>query len=282
MMKLYLWGSDGTPSWISPESMALARLVREKCKPGTLEIVYSNNPKLSPDGRLPLLVGDQGKLFLGYEDICYHLWGDSEGKGGDSDVFSENFNDLALLNTLSTDLRTLVNAQLFINKQNYRNFTRYEVCKLLPWTMRYVLPQQWSNEAKLSLEDMLGITVDCKEVVDDADKENILAQSKPLQLQESKKKHTANELNALKQSSLIRARCSKLMSEVEELKQNGAKSLAVLWLYDAQLYVLSQLPSGLKDQEKPCEDKVFTEKGSLSIRPAEGSERLGLMQWWLT
>lgn len=76
---VHLWGENGKPSLISAESVALVWFVKAcgseqtKALVKGLEVVFSNNTDLSPDGKLPVLILDDGMKVTGYVNIVLYL-----------------------------------------------------------------------------------------------------------------------------------------------------------------------------------------------------------------
>ena len=153
MITIHLWGYDSTcqPSLISPESIALYWFLEETAEGEQegqgqgqgqvlrkdIEIVFSNNPSLSPNYHLPLLIDKQGTtanleeesddtfkkpvILSGYDNIIRYLT-----TGSHDDAMSS-----ALLQFVADDIGSLTEWALYLNKNNYNNFTRPEHARLL-------------------------------------------------------------------------------------------------------------------------------------------------------
>lgn len=76
---VHLWGKDGEASLISVDSIALVWFIKlctseeAKSMVAGLQIVFSNNTDLSSDGKLPVLILDNGTKVSGYVNIVQFL-----------------------------------------------------------------------------------------------------------------------------------------------------------------------------------------------------------------
>lgn len=133
MLQLHVWGVDGEISVISPECLASAWLLNEQFSE-EFTIVMSNNTNYSDIGILPVLIDEtRGIKCQGFEQIV--------------DFINFKFEDvkLELLNqslmSLLNDKFAIINQyNLYINRENYANYTIKLFKNYLPFPMMYNQP----------------------------------------------------------------------------------------------------------------------------------------------
>lgn len=153
---IHLWGVDEKPSPISPESIGLYWFLNgyySKLRDASeVEIVFSNNTDLSPNGELPLLVRGDDRIS-GFVNVVGYLM---EGTAQEEKSKGATLLQSSLLQYTSSDLAVLTNYQLYLNKVNYETFTRRHFCRLLHWPMWYNTPLHYRAVARERCEDLLG------------------------------------------------------------------------------------------------------------------------------
>ncbi|AAS52056.1 ADR136Cp [Eremothecium gossypii ATCC 10895] len=135
MATIHLWGVDGAPALISPESIALFWLVNT-CEV-ECTVVFSNNAHLSPREELPLYVGEDGSAAYEYPEIVEQLLGRELG-----------LEERSLVCWAAERCGALSDYQLYLNRKNYEQYTRRVFSQLLPWPLWYNTPVQRRERAR--------------------------------------------------------------------------------------------------------------------------------------
>lgn len=245
---LYLWGEQGRPSLVSPESIALYWFLNgyyEDHK--SLEIVFANNTDLSPNEELPLLV--QGvKRFSGFVNIVNFLIGEKEDPSGTD----ENIETMLLREGLleyTSELTVLTEYQLYLNRVNYETFTRKAFSRMLYWPMWYNTPMHYRALTRQRCTDTLGYLPhdDDPEKIDTFNAESAkLPQSKTFQVTQERKVRSKEELQNAKHNVQFLEELSKhlkLWIQVRE-RAKSEKVIPADLLMWANVFVQLRLPEG--------------------------------------
>lgn len=247
---VHMWGADGRPSLISPESIALYWFLNgyyhEQAVIESLEIVFTNNTDLSPDEELPLLVYENSKIS-GFVQIVDYLTSELAAEKRDAATLLQS----ALLQFTTSELTVLTEYQLFLNKVNYETFTRKAFTQLLYWPMWYNTPLQYRAVARQKCEDILGYLLheDDPECVESSlssatTEPEELAQSKIFKVARQRKNKSKEELQNVKYNLQYLNRLSehlKMWIQVRELAMSEKVIPADLLMW-ANIYVQLQLP----------------------------------------
>ncbi|CEP62792.1 SAM complex subunit SAM37 LALA0_S06e03950g [Lachancea lanzarotensis] len=138
---VHLWGLDGKPSIISPESIALFWFLNEMETKSDITVVFSNNTDLSPNQELPILKNGT-KTICGFANIVSVL------------APTKSALESALLQFAQDRIGTLTQYQLYLNRNNYDNFTRKLFAYLLEWPMWYNTPLKYRSLARQHCETL--------------------------------------------------------------------------------------------------------------------------------
>ncbi|SMN22588.1 similar to Saccharomyces cerevisiae YMR060C SAM37 Component of the Sorting and Assembly Machinery (SAM or TOB complex) of the mitochondrial outer membrane [Maudiozyma saulgeensis] len=165
MKVFHLWGINGEPSFISPESVALYWILNNS-ELGYLstdddndvrEVVFSNNTDLSPTGHLPLLIiSDEGAeevKISGFDNIIRYFQQFPAIEEGNNEQLYEN----ALMEHLIHNFCPLTLYQLYLNKSNYVGFTRKQFSKLLYFPMWYNVPISYRATIRAQCDKQLNL-----------------------------------------------------------------------------------------------------------------------------
>lgn len=265
MKTLHLWGANGRPSEISPESVALFWLINDagtgwlSGETSDIELVFSNNTDLSPDGHLPLLVVSPEVKVSGFDSIVRYFQ-----DAGSSSVAQLHQN--ALLEFVMHDLVPLTMYQLFLNKKNYTHFTRKQFSKLLYWPMWYNVPVNYRAAVREQCDKQLNLQYALVEEDPDYTPEGKdepvttaadLAQSKTFKLKAKSLLGKKDELHEAKHNMQYLTKLSEALREwysirYEELPRDTVIPADVLlW---ANIYIQLELPAGNKVREQLTRD----------------------------
>ena len=212
MITIHLWGYESTcqPSLISPESIALYWFLKEEADRVSredIEIVFSNNPSLSPNYHLPLLIDKQEgtvdpkdgngtlkkqpatTILSGYDNITRYL----TTRRASDDAMSS-----ALLQFVADDVGSLTEWALYSNRSNFDGFTRGEHSRLLQCEHRLFLGGASATSVRASVLKRLNTEEEGEEatVTEEATTApEDLAQSKVFKLRlENRRQRTKREL----------------------------------------------------------------------------------------
>ncbi|AGO11901.1 AaceriADR136Cp [[Ashbya] aceris (nom. inval.)] len=231
MATIHLWGVDGSPSLISPESIALFWLVN------TFEIectvVFSNNAHLSPREELPLYLGEDGSAAYEYQEIVELLL-----------ARELSLEERSLLCWAAERCGELSDYQLYINRKNYEQYTRRVFSQLLPWPLWYNSPVQGRERARRRC-GVGAAPAPAAAPARDAEKE--LAQhSKTLQVTQEQRardeKALADVAAEMEYTAALDRALQPWIAARGELGELGPAEL----LLGAHLYVQQQLPDGAR------------------------------------
>lgn len=232
---VHLWGIDGKPSVISPESLALYWFLNGfYVEQEKVVIVFSNNTDLSPNAELPLLIDGEVKV-CSYPDIVGYL------------SSKDDLLETALLQFTATRISTLTQYQLYLNKHNYESFTRKIFSHLLYWPLWYNTPLHYRRVAREKCASLAYIKNEDDEEYTDEGLANTsdLVQSKVLriaQAQKSRQKELLEQakcnLQYLNKLDDALEKWNKVRTELDE--SINATDLLLL----ANIYVQLELPDG--------------------------------------
>lgn len=169
---VHLWGKDGEASLISVDSIALVWFIKlctseeAKSMVAGLQIVFSNNTDLSSDGKLPVLILDNGTKVSGYVNIVQFLHKNictskyEKGTDYEEDLAivrkKDRLLEYSLLNYVDVEISRLTDYQLFLNTKNYNEYTKKLFSKLLYFPMWYNTPLQLRSQARENCEEIIG------------------------------------------------------------------------------------------------------------------------------
>lgn len=245
----HIWGLNNKPSLISPDSIALEWFINDKLKDNNnkYEIVISNNTDISPNNELPLLiVNNNERKIIGYNNIIKYLL--------------DNHNDLiedSILNFIKNKFELITKYQLFLNEQNYNNFTKIEFSKMLYWPMWYNTPQSYKNDIKRQIEDTFVSTISLNydnQLDDNTDQQEVdnefepseLAQSKTFKLNKEAKIKNKNKLKEINSNFQICNQLKILLKEylkIEKLLPITSNLRNFEYSFLANIYILINLPN---------------------------------------
>ncbi|CAI1632354.1 hypothetical protein SEUBUCD650_0M01970 [Saccharomyces eubayanus] len=269
---VHLWGENGKPSLISAESVALVWFIKACRSEQTkdlikgLEVVFSNNTDLSPDGKLPVLILDDGMKVTGYVNIVLclkrntHTAKHEKNKNDEGSLVivskEDRLLEYALLNFIDSEIATLTDYQLFLNTKNYNEYTKKLFSKLLYFPMWYNTPLQLRLQARENCQEIIGsITLeDDEEFIESKALESAsqLAQSKTFKITHENKVKNKQELQQVKYNLHFDNRlqnCIKHWLEVRE-KLDESMVLPSDILFHANIYVQLNLPDGNRIRSK--------------------------------
>ncbi|EJS42408.1 tom37p [Saccharomyces arboricola H-6] len=269
---VHLWGSNGKPSLISVESVALVWFI-ESCdqeEPKNmvkgLQMVFSNNTDLSPDGKLPVLILDDGMKISGYVNIVHFLernrhtstHEESKNDGGilASVGKEDRLLEYALLNFIDVEMSKLTDYQLYLNTKNYNEYTKKLFSKLLYFPMWYNTPLQLRSQARENCQDIIGSII----LEDDEEFEESKALESASQLAQSKTFKIAHENNIKNKQDLQQVKfdlqfdnrlqkCIKSWLDVRK-KLDQPVIVSCDTLFYANLYIQLNLPGGNRIRSK--------------------------------
>lgn len=139
---------------------------RAKSMVAGLQIVFSNNTDLSSDGKLPVLILDNGTKVSGYVNIVQFLHKNictskyEKGTDYEEDLAivrkKDRLLEYSLLNYVDVEISRLTDYQLFLNTKNYNEYTKKLFSKLLYFPMWYNTPLQLRSQARENCEEIIG------------------------------------------------------------------------------------------------------------------------------
>ncbi|CCK73113.1 SAM complex subunit SAM37 KNAG_0M02600 [Huiozyma naganishii CBS 8797] len=263
---LHLWGVDGRPSLVSPESLALFWYLGDELagvparQRSDWELVFSNNTSLSPTGVLPLLCLIEDDLEDGRRKVMRNIC-------GYGDIVQYIINEVQCRNTglldlaagvhyLKRELGLLTLYQMYLNRDNYVQFTRKQFSKLLYWPMWYNAPIQTRAKVKRQCEERLALEflpLDEDDLEDTPselqgamEQPEQLTQSKTFRLKQSQNMRRKEELSAKKLELQFFHKLIEVLhhSQVLEDELHTDFEFAYTNLLQAYVYVLVNLPDG--------------------------------------
>lgn len=248
---VHLWGRNGVPSLVCPESVALYWFFTGYYDREDIEIVFSNNTDMSPNGELPLLLVVEGSKVVnkvcGFSNIVDYL-GEND-VGSTAQIDNKALLPSALLQFTKNELNTLTEYQLYLNKQNYEAFTRKEFSQLLYWPLWYNTPLQNRSRANKKCTNLLivlpGEDDDEEDKLDDAAK---IAQSKTFKITQEKKQKQKDELKNVALNFQYMKKLSKTLGKWIHVRETilSNKVIPADLLMWANIYVQLKLPDGDK------------------------------------
>ncbi|SCU96394.1 LANO_0E13388g1_1 [Lachancea nothofagi CBS 11611] len=232
---LHLWGLDGKPSVVSPESVALFWLLNELDLKSRITVVFSNNTDLSPTQELPLLVNGVSRLS-GFANIASFFCAPKSAL------------ETALLQFAQDHIGALTQYQLYLNRNNYDQFTRKVFAYLLQWPMWYNTPLTNRSLARKRCEALgyFGHADDEDHFEFDAEQIDELVQSKAFKLTKASKARKEDLLKSARFNLQYMNRLGdqiKCWLEARE-KLEPQPVLASDYLVWANLFVQLELPDG--------------------------------------
>lgn len=270
MRTFHLWGSNGEPNFISPESVALYWILKDPkfgiTYDGTLasdEIVFSNNTDLSPDNHLPLLIitnedNEESIKVSGFDNIiryCQRLNTPTDNSNNNNQLYENS-----LLEYVIQDLNPLTMYQLYLNSGNYVGFTRKQFSQLLYFPMWYNVPINYRTNVRKQCDTNLNLEYSLIE--DDPDFDTLekdsedsgtqatdLTQSKTFKLKAKSLLKNKNELHEMKHNLQYLNKMTDVIKEwftvrYETLPQDHEIAADILLL--ANIYIQINLPQGNK------------------------------------
>ncbi|CAI4660932.1 CCQ_1a_G0040580.mRNA.1.CDS.1 [Saccharomyces cerevisiae] len=269
---VHLWGKDGGASLISVDSIALVWFIKlctseeAKSMVAGLQIVFSNNTDLSSDGKLPVLILDNGTKVSGYVNIVQFLHKNictskyEKGTDYEEDLAivrkKDRLLEYSLLNYVDVEISRLTDYQLFLNTKNYNEYTKKLFSKLLYFPMWYNTPLQLRSQARENCEEIIGsLTLeDDEEFVESKAMESAsqLAQSKTFKIAHKNKIKGKQELQQVKYNLQFDNRLQSCVSNwlAARKKLDDSVILSSDLLFLANLYVQLGLPDGNRIRSK--------------------------------
>lgn len=270
MRTFHLWGNNGEPNFISPESVALYWILKDP-KYGITnensitrdEIVFSNNTDLSPDNHLPLLIitndeKEEPVKVSGFDNIIRYYQ-----RVESTSVDPDNSNQLyenSLLEYVMNDMNPLTMYQLYLNSANYVGFTRKQFSQLLYFPMWYNVPINYRTNVRKQCDTNLNLEYSLieddpdfdtlgKESDDDSTKATDLTQSKTFKLKAKSLLKNKNELHEMKHNLQYLKKMTDVIKQwfvvrFEILPQDQEISADILLL--ANIYIQINLLQGDK------------------------------------
>ncbi|CDO96537.1 unnamed protein product [Kluyveromyces dobzhanskii CBS 2104] len=242
---LHLWGLDGKPSLISPESIALCWFLNDNERSTlAVDVVYSNNTDLSSTGELPLLIDGSGKKTVGLYSIVEVL---SEEEDKDKSLLA-----FALLQFVLQEMRKCTMYQLYLNPVNYTEYTSKVYSYLLHWPFWYNTPLNNRSAARELCRDLtISIPDDDENVsltggeIDMSDKATDLAQSKVFKVTRDSKRQQNKKLQELKNNSKFTTKLDGILAHWESARPSlGSSYIPADLLLAAHFKVQMALPQG--------------------------------------
>ncbi|CCH62537.1 hypothetical protein TBLA_0H02530 [Henningerozyma blattae CBS 6284] len=245
MITIYLWGHGNRPELISVDSIAIYWYLQTLTERNDIEIVFANNTDLSFTRTLPLLKDDIENIDLvGYGNIIEYLM--LKTKDNDNTL---SMNELLLVQYLNNKMDLIVKYFLYLNHQNYKEYTRIIFTQLLYWPMWYNTPRKYKVETRVCCEDtfaLLKIREDTNCDADDSDDGDLppgLIQSKTFKMNQDKRKKSKHQLressNQLQMTHILKD----ILNEYQAMRKIvPGESIPVDLYYLAHLYILVQLP----------------------------------------
>ncbi|KAH3683331.1 hypothetical protein WICPIJ_005698 [Wickerhamomyces pijperi] len=159
-MELHVWGNKDEFAIIDPESIASIWLLNELLDKSNFTVVPSSNNKLSPTGKLPVLL-QNGQVIDGYQNIVQYL-ATTQGLSLDSELTPQEqaFNQ-SLTIFAQTELSLITNYSLYLNKENYEKYTRGIFSHYLAFPLQYNTPISLRSLAKTKCLE-IGLIVEDK------------------------------------------------------------------------------------------------------------------------
>lgn len=269
---IHLWGTDGKASLISVESIALVWFIKlcasEEAKNIVmgLQVVFSNNTDLSPDGKLPVLILDNGMKVSGYVNIVQFLHKNRhtskyEKRTNDEETMviarkQDHLLEYSLLNFVDIEMSRLTDYQLFLNTKNYNEYTKKLFSKLLYFPMWYNTPLQLRSQARENCQEMIGsLTLeDDQEFVESKAMESAsqLAQSKTFKIAHKNKIKGKQDLQQVKYNLQFDNRLQDFVRNwlAVRKKLDDSVILSPDILFFANIYVQLSLPDGRRIRSK--------------------------------
>ncbi|CAI4035537.1 hypothetical protein SMKI_13G1860 [Saccharomyces mikatae IFO 1815] len=263
---VHLWGTNGEASLFSVESIALVWFIKlcnskeSKDIVIGLQVVFSNNTDLSPDGKLPVLILDSGIKVSGYVNIVKFLskdthFNNSEELENDEETSAivskqDRLLEYALMNFVDIEMSRLTDYQLFLNTKNYNGYTKKLFSKLLYFPMWYNTPLKLRSQARENCQEIIGsiILEDDEEFVESKAMESAsqLAQSKTFKIAHENKVKSKQDLQQVKYNLQFDNRLKNCvrnwLAARSKLDESAMLSADILFL--ANIYVQLNLPDG--------------------------------------
>lgn len=168
MIELHIWGADKQVSIIDPESLASAWLLSIHLTPQQIpyDIVTSCNTNLSDSGRLPLLLvrgNGTTRKYEGFSEISHFI---SEKFPADSTKYvpdvklstTDQLANFSLISFLNNTIKYVNQYNLYVNTENYENYTRKLFSSYLPFPMMYNQPLKFFKSASEQVK-IIGLGV---------------------------------------------------------------------------------------------------------------------------
>lgn len=168
MIQLHVWGADKQVSIIDPESLASAWLLSIHLTPQKIHynIITSCNTNLTDSGRLPLLsVVEDGtrRKYEGFCEISNYIslkYPTENTKYVPDDKLSatDQLANFSLISYLNNTIKFINQYNLYVNTENYENYTRKLFRLYLPFPMMYNQPLKFLKAASEQVKTIgLGV-----------------------------------------------------------------------------------------------------------------------------
>lgn len=168
MIQLHIWGANKQVSIIDPEGLASAWLLSIHLTPQKIDyrIVTSCNTNLADSGRLPLLLVTEDGLkrkYEGFYEISNYIslkYTTENTKYVPDDKLSakDQLANFSLISYLNNTFKFVNQYNLYVNTNNYENYTRKLFKIYLPFPMMYNQPLKFLNAASEQVK-IIGLGV---------------------------------------------------------------------------------------------------------------------------
>ncbi|RPA87599.1 hypothetical protein BJ508DRAFT_371900 [Ascobolus immersus RN42] len=148
MLELHVWGpAFGLPSF-DAECLATIAFLSFAMSRDEFVVVNSSNPLLSPEQKLPLL-RDGTTLISSFQNIVHYV----KSLPSVHDINAElsplqRAQSIAFSSLVTARATDLFDSAFYLNSENYTGAIRPLISSLLPFPVRYMLPQQLLAAAK--------------------------------------------------------------------------------------------------------------------------------------
>ncbi|QPG77078.1 hypothetical protein FOA43_004477 [Brettanomyces nanus] len=254
-MLLHVWGNGSQVALFDPECLAAVYFV-SRLHLDQVTILPDSNYQGSFNGKLPFLVTDDGKQIPGYKSIVRYLQSERSNQFDQLDQSDR----LELVNSgfiefLLEKFTVITEYNLFLNKDNYVEYTRPLFKQLAPFPLQYKPPMDLRADATRRCENY-GITADDSFNEENSEEmEKLKAQERELRetpiLNDIQKNHVTKNLNLLaaKKSILTNMKCLTMLDEIMveytqlESQLHANTTSMILFFCFLKSNTLSELPS---------------------------------------
>jgi len=178
-MELHVWGTPEELAIIDADCLATIWYMTLIVPHEKFQIITSSNTDLSKSGKLPTLRSDDGQ-YDGILNIIRYL--NELGYDLDANLSKEQRAlNHGLLLYIQDKFQIITDYTLFLNKENYEQYSRSIFKNYLPFPMQYNTPLHYRSLAKTNCS-RIGLTVEDKTEVEQEMLQNVPTVSKVQQL----------------------------------------------------------------------------------------------------